>query len=82
MGVVQSLQFLFGLQDLGVEIVALALEFLALLTGLDDVVGLTVFALGFDFAAGGLRLLHQRLVLDAQVLDHVHALGELDGDLY
>ena len=82
--VVQSVQkgvdFLLALLDFAVELVTKPLQFFLLLCRLNNIIGLGVFAGGFHFTTTRLVLLHKALVFDAQILDFVLALLQLNLD--
>jgi len=76
----QGLDFLLTLLDLAVQFVTVSLQLLLLLGGFDNIVGLRVLTLGFDFARARLVALDEALILDAQVLHLVVPLLQLDLD--
>ena len=77
-GVKQSFNLFFALFDLSIKLVTISLKLLLLLGSLNDIVGLGVLTLSFNFTATGLIALDEALVFDAQVLDLIVSLLELN----
>ena len=77
----QGLELLLTLADLAVKLVTITLELFFLLSGLDDIVSLSVLTGGIHFSSAGGVLLDKAFVFDTQVLDTTLAVLELNSHL-
>jgi hypothetical protein len=67
--VCQGFNFLFTLTDLAIKLITVPLQFLTLLSSFNHKVSLSVLAISFNVAGGGLVPHDESFILDPEVLD-------------